>query len=122
MKYINKIILATVLMFSVVTAGAQGLKIGHVNSTEIMTEMPSVKDADTKLQAYTQQLEMQLQAMYAEYQTKGEEYQKNETTYEDVIKEIKAKEIMDLESRIQSFQQSAQEKVEEKRGALWPYL
>lgn len=98
---------------------AQTLKFGHINSAELVQLMPGVKDADAKLQAYYKLLEDQLKNMNTEYQTKAQEYQSKQALMADPIKEVKEKELADLEQRIVSFQQSAQEKVASKKEELY---
>ena len=56
--------------------------------------------------------------MYGEYQTKAGEFQTNESLMTDVVKEAKIKEIQDLEVRIQQFQQSSQESIQQKRNEV----
>ena len=63
-------------------------------------------------------LETQLQAMYSEYQTKAGEFQTNEGLMTDIVKEAKIKEIQDLELRIQQFQQTSQESIQQKRNEV----
>jgi outer membrane protein len=81
-------------------------------------EMPETADADKAIQEYNQTLELQLQAMYGEYQTKLGEYQANEALMTDIVKEAKVKEIQDLEVRIQEFQQSSQGSIQQKRNEV----
>ena len=69
-----------------------------------------------------QMLETQLQAMYSEYQTKAGEFQTNEGLMTDIVKEAKIKEIQDLELRIQQFQQTSQESIQQKNEVLSPLL
>ena len=90
-------------------------KFGHIHSEKLIMEMPETEGADKAIQEYNQLLESQLQAMYGEYQTKAGEYQANEQLMTDVVKEAKIKEIQDLEQRIQQFQQSSQESIQQKR-------
>ncbi len=100
-------------------ARAQGssapLKLGYINSQELLAAMPETGKADTTLQKYAKQFQDQYEAMQKEYQTKGQQYQAGEKTMTDAIKEVKMKEIQDLQARIESFQQSAQEKVGQKK-------
>jgi outer membrane protein len=80
--------------------------------------MPETATADAAIQEYNQMLESQLQAMYGEYQTKAGEFQANESLMTDIVKEAKIKEIQDLELRIQQFQQSSQESIQQKRNEV----
>lgn len=98
---------------------AQTQKIGHVNTQEILALMPEIKVADGDLQKYQAQLEGQLKSMGAEYQAKVQDYQSQEAIMADAIKKSKAKEITDLQERIQDFQQTAQESIQKKKEELY---
>ena len=98
---------------------AQTQKIGHVNTQEILAMMPEVKTADGDLQKYQSQLEGQLKSMGAEYQAKVQDYQGQEALMADAVKKTKAKEITDLQERIQDFEQTAQESIQKKKEELY---
>jgi len=93
-------------------------KFGYVDSNELMLGMPERKKAEADLQAYAQQLQQQLQTMSAEFEAKVSEYQQKETSYTEVIKKTKLKEITDLESRIKEFQMTAQDDLKDKEEEL----
>jgi outer membrane protein len=93
-------------------------KIGHINSQDLLLLMPERKQAETTIQEYAKQLESQLAAMNNDYEAKIQEYQAKESAMTDLIKQDKAKEISDLENRIKSFQQSAQESLQKKEQEL----
>ena len=93
-------------------------KFGHIHSEQLLMTMPETASADKEIQEYSKMLESQLQAMYGEYQTKAGEFQANEALMTDVVKEAKVKEIQDLELRIQQFQQTSQEGVQQKRNEV----
>src|ERR1700679_1595689 len=88
------------------TVMAQSPKLGYINSQELLASMPETGKADTVLQKYAKQFEEEYTAMQKEYQTKGQQYQASEKTMTDAIREVKTKEIQDLQARIESFQQS----------------
>jgi outer membrane protein len=100
-------------------ANAQTLKLGHVNSAEILALMPEAKVADGELQKFGASLESQLKTMGAEYQAKLQDYQSKQELMADAIKQTKEKEIGDLENRIREFQQTAQESVQNKKQELY---
>ena len=56
--------------------------------------------------------------MTAEYQQSVQEYQANEATFSDLVKQDKVAEITGLEQRIQSFQQNAQQSLQTKEQEL----
>jgi outer membrane protein len=108
----------------VLTAGigygvnAQSLKVGHVDSSAIMEIMPERTKVEQDLQAYAAELQSELQAMAAEYQNKLQDYQANQATMSNLIRQSKEKEIVDLETRIQEFQASADMALQNKQMEL----
>lgn len=116
----KKILLAIAIVLSTISiSNAQSTnKMGHINSQELMSLMPESQTIRTELEAYAKQLETQMQAMTTEYQSKLTDYQNNESTWSTLIKDSKAKEIGDLERRIQEFQQSAQQDLSAKEQSL----
>ena len=71
-----------------------------------------------EVQTFAKSLESQLQAMTAEYQQSVQEYQANEASYTDLVKQDKVTEITGLEQRIQAFQQNANEALISKEKEL----
>jgi outer membrane protein len=118
MKFFSYLSIALLLCFAV-AVNAQSNKFGHINSAELLQMMPEIKAADSTLAAYQKQLEDQNQAMLNEYQGKVTDYQKNETTMPDAVKDVKQQEIQDLQQRIQTFQQTAQDKFQQKKEELY---
>lgn len=110
------LLLAFVAFFS--AAQAQTLKIGHIDSNEIMSIMPEKLTVENKLKEFETQLETELRAMMTEYQTKITDYQNNLATMSNLIKASKEKEITDLQTRIQDFQQNADAEFGNKRVEL----
>lgn len=95
------------------------LKFGHINSTQLLSQMPETKAADSSLQKFGASLENQLKTMTAEYQGKIADFKSKEGSMADPIREAKLKEISDLEERIQSFQESAQSSMQKKKEELY---
>ena len=116
MKKITSILLVTITCLTS-TLFAQD-KFGHIHSEQLLMMMPETADAEKTIQEYSQMLETQLQTMYSEYQTKLGEFQTNEGLMTDIVKEAKIKEIQDLELRIQQFQQTSQESIQQKRNEV----
>ena len=116
-------VLHTILLFSALTIGINASaqkanKLGWINSNELLLLMPERDSAEAQLKAFAQQLELQLTSMTGEYEKKYTEYQQNMAVMNDVVKASKEEEIMDLQTRIQEFQQKAQQSLQKKEGAL----
>ena len=98
--------------------GQVSAKLGYIDSNELLEMMPGKDSIQTVLQDYGKMLETQLQTMYAEYQTKVQDYQTNSSTMSDIIRQTKEKELADLETRIQTFQQQADTDLQNKQVEL----
>jgi outer membrane protein len=94
-------------------------KLGYIDSRELLKAMPEITKANTDVEAYAKTFQDQLQTMGKEYEKKAQDFQAQEKTMTDAVKEVKVKEIQDLQARIESFQQSASEKVDKKKQELY---
>ena len=113
----KKIIILSFLALLSFSTFAQN-KFGYIDSSELLSLMPEKKTAEGELQTFAKSLESQLGAMQAEYQASVQDYQANEATYTDLVKQDKIAEITNLEQRIQSFQQNAQNALQKKEQEL----
>jgi outer membrane protein len=95
------------------------LKLGHIDSNEILSMMPETDSLQNELKNYAEYLDQQMNAMAMEYQTKINNYQDNVATMSDLIRQTKEKEITDLQARIQAFQQSADQDLSTKQAELF---
>ncbi|MBL6874765.1 MAG: OmpH family outer membrane protein [Flavobacteriales bacterium] len=113
----KKILLLSLTFLISISSFSQN-KFGFIDSQELLLLMPERKTAEEEVQTFAKSLESQLQAMTAEYQQSVQEYQANEATYTDLVKQDKVTEITGLEQRIQSFQQNAQQALQSKEQEL----
>lgn len=105
-----------------VVASAQNVKIGYVNSEELVQLHPTMDDAREVLQNVAQTYQDELMAMQKEYQDKI-------TAYEDAVKknpdmpaslrQRKEQEIYDIQQRLQDTQQEGQQVLQQKQQQLY---
>ena len=116
----KKIILTTIIScFSLLTFSQDiTLKLGHINSQELISLLPETKQADIDLQDYAQSLETQISSMEEEYKRSIEDYQNNESSYDEITKQDKIAAIQAIEQRISNFQQNAQISLQQKQQEL----
>lgn len=117
MKKILMLVACTIFTSSIVLA--QSPKLGWITSAELLQSMPEKAKADTDIAKYAKSFQDQIDIMMKEYQTKGQAFQASEKTMTDAMKEVKMKEIQDLQNRIESTQQSAQEKIQQKKQDVY---
>src|ERR1700744_6174037 len=113
------IILACGLFTSGAIFAQSALKFGWIESAELLNSMPEKTKADSDIARYAKDFQGQIDIMMKEYQTKGQQYQAGGKTMTDAMKEVKMKEIQDLQNRIESTQQSAQEKLQQKKQDVY---
>lgn len=82
-------------------------KFAHVNSSEIIQAMPEYTKAQTDLQTLGKQYEEELKRIQDELQTKSEDYEKNEATLPEAVKQRRQQDIQDLYQRFQQYRQTA---------------
>ncbi|MDA9563677.1 OmpH family outer membrane protein [Flavobacteriales bacterium] len=119
MKQILKTSLFALLVVLSTTALAQKGKFAHIDSNELLAAMPERAELEKTLQSEYQTLEASLQQMSQEYQQKVAEYQELEASGgSELIMQTKVTEIQDLEGRIQQFQASAQDAIQQREVEL----
>ena len=108
MKKLIKLTLVVALVLGSSSLFAQ--KLGRINLEEIITLMPEYKEMMTNMEAYSKDLRDNLETIQVELNTKYNDFQKNKATYSEVTRQLKEKELTDLQNRLQEFYQSAQGK------------
>jgi len=108
------------LIIFVATAGySQNLKFGHINSDELIQALPEFDSANVKLEGLQKELVNALELMQVELNNKSDAYNKESKTLTDIVRQTKEQELIDLNRRIQDFQTSAQEQLQNKQVELF---
>jgi len=118
MKKMFKVLFLGIALFVMSGVAQAQVKIAHVNTAEILDAMPDKAKAEKDLEKYYGELQSQLQTMAQEYQTKMQDYEANQATMSNLVKQSKEKEIIDIQNRIQQFQANAESEFESKRAEL----
>jgi outer membrane protein len=120
MKTSFKVIVIMLALIAVSTgADAQKKqKFGHIYADSLMKMMPGYDSAVIRIRAYAGELNKTLEGMNQELQSKVADYQANVNNYTPLIKQTKEKEIQDIQSRVETFQSSADEDLQKKQNQL----
>jgi len=115
----NLMKLTAVLLFVVtaVTVNAQQ-KFGHIDLQALIQVMPERATAETEFNTFQGELEDILGDMQKELQTKMTEFEGMGETVSEIKKNAKITEIQDLQQRIQNYQVTAQQQLQQKQGEL----
>lgn len=109
----KKIIIAA-LMVLPMSVFAQ--KFAHVNSADIVQAMPEYTTAQTEIQNLAKQYEDELKKMQEELQTKAEDYQKNQATLPDAVKQRREQELQELNQRLEQYYQTSQQSLQQAQS------
>jgi outer membrane protein len=108
------------LIFLVASVGqSQTFKFGHINSDELIQALPEFDTANVKLEKYRKELTNYLELMQVELNNKSDAYTKESKNLTDLVKQTKEQELIDLNRKIQEFQQNAQEQLQNKQVELF---
>ena len=108
MKKAIKLTLAVVLVMGATSLFAQ--KFGRINTQEIIMAMPETKTMPENMDTFAKELSDNIETMNVEFNTKLQDFQKNYNTFSDAIKEVKEKELNDMQTRTREFQERAQKR------------
>ncbi|MBQ0034451.1 MAG: OmpH family outer membrane protein [Bacteroidales bacterium] len=94
---------------------ASAQKLGHINTQELFVQMPELNSVKAKMDTLQSMYENQLASMQEEFNKKVQEFQQGQATMTDGVKEFRQQELADLEQRIQTFYQTAQQDIQKKQ-------
>ena len=117
MKNTIKLIAVIAFAFMTMSASAQ-VKLGHIETQKLIQAMPEWTAAQKQMENEQASVEKELTSLGEQFQAKMGEYTKNLSTYTDIIRAAKEQELQDLQKRIQSFQEIAQNNLEKKQQEL----
>jgi outer membrane protein len=97
----------------------QEVKLGHINSQEILSLMPERTEIEKTLSDLQTQWENELVKMREEYYAKIKEFQDKQATMPESIKQARQNEIVEIEQRINTFNQTASSDLQKKQQELF---
>ena len=113
----KKILTICAALFFAASAFAQ-TKTGYVNTTELIQLQPAMDTVRTQLESAQKETYETYQAMIEEYQTKATTFQQKQASWTPAIKESKQKELNEIGNRIQEFEQSANQDLQQMQQTL----
>lgn len=115
----KKILLAVLVALPSYAASAQTFKMGIVDTNSVVEAMPETKEAETKLAGVSKQYEDEYQKLGEEMKRMYEEYQKamDEKKPQAII-ESKARDLQQMQTKVQNFEQSAQQDLSNQQTQL----
>ena len=115
----SKLRLLSLLLFVGFSAFAQQpMKFGHINTQEILTAMPELKDVQTQLETEYKQKENQLTTMQQDLKQQQDAYMQIAETMSPEDRAAKEQELQQMGQKVQSFFMLAQQQLKAKEQEL----
>ena len=121
MNNIKKIFAIVLLVSGLLIASTQTkaqMKIGFVNTGELLQSLPEAKKADSLLNQFREVLDKNGKDYQEELETKAKKFNDDSAKLTAVVKEAERKKLQDLYSRIMNYSQEAQKQLEDKQQEL----
>jgi outer membrane protein len=104
----KKLLLGAVMVLGMMSASAQ-VKIGYINTDELMSIMPEAAKFNSDLNEYQNTLQQQGMTLAKEADAKRDQFFKDSVTFSNTKKEIVRGELVKLYARLQGYDQEMQE-------------
>jgi len=117
MKTFSKLLIVAVAFVSFsMTATAQ--KFGYINSQELISQLPEVKEANANIETLKTQLQKKGQDMITALQTKYQKLEADRDNYSPKQLEVEAGKLKAEEQKIAEFEQTSQQRIMGKSEEL----
>lgn len=118
MNIMKKIIMLAAMAVVSVSAIAQDFKFAYVDFNEVIMLMPEMDEARAAIEENQKTNEEILMTMYQEYQTKVQQYEQNNATWTPAVREMKEKELMQIQQNLEQNQQVLQQEIQQLQQQL----
>ncbi len=117
MKRFIKLTLAVAM--AMISTSLYAQKLARINMQEIVFVMPEFKEMQSNLEAFGKDLQEQLEQIQVEFNNKAADFQKNQATMAESVKQFKQQELEQLQNRYMEFQRVAQNDIQNKQNELF---
>ncbi len=112
------VVLVALLAFGGSAMAQKNIKLGHINSNDLMQIMPGRDTAMALLQKEVEDLQAEMEAMKKEYETQVNNYLAKKDQLSELIRKSKESDIQKMGERIETFQANAQKLLEDRQEEL----
>lgn len=118
MRNLLKFIVVFLLTVTAVSANGQTLKFGHIDLQALVQVMPERATAETQFTTFQSEVEEVFGGMQKELQQKYTELEQLGDSASEIKRNAKITEVQDLQQRLQNYQTSAQQQLQQKQAEL----
>ncbi|MDN6279769.1 MAG: OmpH family outer membrane protein [Psychroflexus sp.] len=113
----KKILILTIAFLGFQSMSAQS-KVGTINNEYILSQMPEIKDIETKLKAYGEELDEGIQNKYDAYKKIVEDYNESGEEITKVVRTSREKKITQMENDLQKLQKNSSKLLQIRQDEL----
>ncbi|MEZ5084032.1 MAG: OmpH family outer membrane protein [Bacteroidales bacterium] len=119
MKKLTILLLLTIGIMVTINSQAQTkIKLGHIDFATLYQMMPGLDSVRLEFEKYNKSIQEQFAAMQTELENKFMDYQSKTGSMSEIIRSTKEAEINDLKERMDAFEVTATEDLQEKEMEL----
>ena len=118
MKQFKTFLIALVAFFGTASTINAQSKVAHIDTQQLISEMPDMKAAQNQLQKLQKTYQTELQTMSTELQNKMKQYQAEASTKTDEENAKRAQEVQGTRDNILKYEQNAQQEMGKKQENL----
>ena len=115
MKHLYTLLLSLMVFIAPLNVMAQS-KVAHINTQQLISEMPEVIAAKNELKKLEDQYGKEMENSVKEFQTKAQTYQGDAQNQTYLINQQRQVELQEMQQRIQDFRETAAQELQ-KRSA-----
>ena len=116
---IKKILSSVFLLLLLASSTAYGqLKIGYMNTQEVLNQLPQRSEVEQKLNSFIQSKRGELEDKIASFQDEVATYQQNRDDMSEQQIKKREQELTQQENEMRKFQQNIQSQIQERRATL----
>ncbi len=119
MRNLMKFIAVVLFVGITASVNAQTPKFGHIELQALIQVMPERATAETAFNKFQGDLEEVFGELQKDVQTKMAEFQQLGDSISEIKRNAKVTEIQDMNQRIQNYQQTAQQQMQQKQADLF---
>ena len=117
MKHLTTLIVSLFLSVAPLSMMAQS-KVAHINTQQLISEMPEVIAAQNELKKLEDQYAKELETSAKEFQTKAQSYQGDAQNQTDLINQQRQVELQEMQQRIQEFRETAAQELQKRSSEM----
>lgn len=106
------------LLFVTTSSALAQLKIGYMNSQEVLSQMPERQNVEQQLNTFIKQKRQELQQRTTSFQDSVAQFRENQASMSQAQAQQREQELSKMQQSIRQFQQNLQQQIQQRRSKL----